>query len=302
MNLRDLRYLVALADHQHFGKAAAASFVSQPTLSTQIKKLEDELGVTLVERAPGNVMLTPIGKDVVSRARTVLTEVDGMVALAKRSRDPESGKIHLGVFPTLGPYLLPHVIPVLHERFPRIDWYLVEEKTDALLQKLREGKLDAALLALPIEGDQWDIDPLFREEFVLAVPKDKPLNLKHPLGLEDLNDRTLLLLDEGHCLRDQALAVCRLSGAREQQDFRATSLETLRQMVGTGLGDTLLPALATLPPHNTDDLQLVPFEGEPPFREISLVRRHSSAMASTLEAIAATIRDIPVLKSLRAPQ
>ena len=298
MNLRDLKYLVALADHQHFGKAAAASFVSQPTLSTQIKKLEDELGVTLVERAPGNVMLTPIGREIVARARNVLGEVDGLVTLAKRSQDPEAGEIHLGIFPTLGPYLLPHIIPALHAEFPRIEWFLVEEKTDALLQKVRDGKLDAALLALPIDGEQWTIEPLFREEFLLATPRSKPLQLDHDLRLDDLRDKTLFLLDEGHCLRDQALAVCQLAGAREQQDFRATSLETLRQMVGTGLGVTLLPKLATLPPASVDELTLTPFASDPPFREIAMIWRSSSAIAPTLHNVADHIRTLPILKQL----
>lgn len=154
MNLRDLKYLVALADLRHFGKAADACFVSQPTLSTQIRKLEDELGVVLVERAPRKVMLTAAGLDVVQRARRIVADVEQMREAARRSRDPESGTLRLGVFPTLGPYLLPHVVPTLRARFPQLELLLVEEKSDELLQRLREGKLDAALLALPLHDDQ----------------------------------------------------------------------------------------------------------------------------------------------------
>lgn len=148
MNLRDLKYLVALADHKHFGRAAASCFVSQPTLSTQIRKLEEELGLPLVERAPRKVMLTPAGQEAAARARVIVSEVEQLKEAARRSRDPEAGTVRLGIFPTLGPYLLPHVIPRIRERFPELELLLVEEKSDVLLDRLREGKLDAALLLL----------------------------------------------------------------------------------------------------------------------------------------------------------
>ena len=154
MNLRDLKYLLALADHKHFGRAAAASFVSQPTLSTQIRKLEEELGVSLVERAPRRVMLTPIGRDIAERARRVIAEVDQMAEVARRSQDPEAGTVRLGLFPTLAPYLLPHVLPDLRKRFPRLELLLVEEKTDQILARLRDGRLDAGILALPLHDEQ----------------------------------------------------------------------------------------------------------------------------------------------------
>ena len=180
MNLRDLRYLVALADHKHFGRAAAASFVSQPTLSTQIRKLEDELGVSLVERAPRRVMLTPIGRDIAERARRVLAEVAQMGELARRSQDPEAGTVRLGLFPTLAPYLLPHVLPGIRTRFPRLELLLVEEKTDAILTRLRDGRLDAGLLALPVHDEQLHVEPLFEEPFVLAVPQSHPFAKRDP--------------------------------------------------------------------------------------------------------------------------
>ncbi|HSE11201.1 MAG TPA: LysR substrate-binding domain-containing protein, partial [Rudaea sp.] len=219
MNLRDLRYLVALAEHRHFGRAAEASFVSQPTLSTQIKKLEDELGVALVERTPRKVLLTEVGREIAQRAREVLNEVDQIRAIARRTLDPESGTVRLGIFPTLGPYLLPHVVPRIRERFPRLELLLVEEKTEVALRQLREGRLDAAVLALPIHDDQLHAEFLFEEPFVLAVPEGHELARRKGLKLEDLSDQSLLLLEDGHCLRDQALAVCHLAGASEKTGF-----------------------------------------------------------------------------------
>ena len=186
MNLRDLKYLLALADHKHFGRAAAACFVSQPTLSTQIKKLEEELGVSLVERAPRKVMLTPAGRDAAERARRIVAEVEQMKEGARRSQDPEAGTVRLGMFPTLGPYLLPHVIPRIRERFPNLELLLVEEKSDVLLSRLHEGKLDAALLALPVHDDQLHSEFLFEEPFVLAVPENHPLAQRDSLSLAEL--------------------------------------------------------------------------------------------------------------------
>ncbi|MFC0677208.1 LysR substrate-binding domain-containing protein [Lysobacter korlensis] len=294
MNLRDLKYLVALADHRHFGRAAQASFVSQPTLSTQIRKLEDELGVSLVERAPRRVMLTPVGREIADRARKVIAEVDQMVQVARRSQDPEAGTVRLGLFPTLGPYLLPHVVPRLRERFPRLELLLVEEKTDQILARLRDGRLDAGLLALPLHDEQLHVERLFDEPFVLAVPRRHALAQQTSLRMGDLDDVHLLLLEEGHCLRDQALDVCRLAGADEREGFRATSLETLRQMVAAGVGLTLLPMLAVQPPvPASPEVALLPFEGEAPHRQIALVWRRSSAMGEFLTLLAEEFRALP---------
>ena len=290
MNLRDLKYLVALAELRHFGKAAEACFVSQPTLSMQIRKLEEELGVALFERAPRKVMLTPAGQDMVQRARRVLAEVDQMKEAARRSKDPEAGVLRLGVFPTLGPYLLPHVVPQLRERFPQLELQLVEEKSDILLQRLREGRLDAALLALPLHDEQLHAQFLFEEPFVFAAPAQHPLAQGDALSIDALTDETLLLLEDGHCLRDQALDVCRLSGAQEKAGFRATSLETLRQMVAAGAGVTLLPALAVhAPVAQPSNIRVVPFRDPPPSRRIALVWRKSSAMDGFLLTLADTI-------------
>jgi LysR family hydrogen peroxide-inducible transcriptional activator len=294
MNLRDLRYLVALAELRHFGRAAEACFVSQPTLSTQIKKIEDELGVTLVERAPRNVMLTEAGAEIAQRARVVLNEIEQIRAIARRSLDPEAGSLKLGIFPTLGPYLLPHVVPRLRERFPRMELLLTEEKTEILLQLLQEGRIDAAVLALPLHEDQLHAELLFEEPFVLAVPADHALAGRNRLGLHDIADQRVLLLDEGHCLRDQALDVCHLAGASEKDGFRATSLETLRQMVAAGVGVTLLPLLAVQPPvPRSESLKLLRFTDSSPTRQIALVWRKSSAHAEFLHKVAEVLSALP---------
>lgn len=295
MNLRDLKYLVALADHKHFGRAAAACFVSQPTLSTQIRKLEDELGVPLVERAPRKVMLTPAGREAADRARRIVAEVEQMKEAARRSQDPEAGTVRLGIFPTLAPYLLPHVIPRVRERFPHLELLLVEEKSDELLTRLREGRLDAAILALPVLDDQLHTEFLFEEPFVLAVPGQHPLASRSSLTLDELSEQRLLLLEDGHCLREQALDVCRLSGAHEKTGFRATSLETLRQMVAANVGATLLPMLAVKPPvAQSDNIHLVGFSDSHPSRSLAMVWRRSSAMGSFLVRLAAVVGDLPL--------
>ncbi|MFI4969861.1 MAG: LysR substrate-binding domain-containing protein [Lysobacterales bacterium] len=294
MNLRDLRYLVALAEHRHFGRAATASFVSQPTLSTQIRKLEQELGVALVERAPRKVLLTPVGREIAQRARIVLHDIEQIRDIARRTNDPESGTVRLGIFPTLGPYLLPHVVPTIRARFPRLELLLVEEKTEILLGQLREGRLDAAVLALPLHDDQLHQEFLFEEDFVLAVPEGHALAKRQTLKLGDLAGQNLLLLEDGHCLRDQALEVCQLAGAVERSGFRATSLETLRQMVAAGVGITLLPNLAVKPPvAPSADIRLIGFRGHPPSRRIAMAWRRSSAIAPFLKHLAEVFKALP---------
>lgn len=294
MNLRDLRYLVALADHRHFGRAASASFVSQPTLSTQIKKLEEELGVPLFERAPRKVMLTPAGRDIAQRARQILTEVEQLKESARRQLDPEAGTVRLGIFPTLGPYLLPHVVPAIRARFPRLELLLAEEKTESILRMLREGTLDAGVLALPLHDEHLHIEPLFDEPFVLAVPDVHPLAGRRDVAMADLADQSLLLLEDGHCLRDQALDVCHFAGASERSGFRATSLETLRQMVAANVGITLLPTLAVKPPvAAVEHIRMLPFKGKPPTRRIAMAWRRSSALHGFLLRLAQTLRGLP---------
>ena len=294
MNLRDLQYLVALAEHRHFGRAATACFVSQPTLSTQIRKLEEELGVTLVERAPRKVMLTPAGREVVERARRILAEAEQLKEAARRTIDPEAGSVRLGLFPTLGPYLLPHVMPRIRARFPRLELLLVEEKSPELLQRLHQGKLDAALLALPLHDEQLHVEFLFEEAFLLAVPAQHRLATQDALSMSDLSRERLLLLEDGHCLRDQALDVCQLAGASEKSEFQATSLETLRQMVAANVGVTLLPALAVQPPvARSDDIRLLGFSDSSPSRRIAMAWRKTSAMGAFLAQLAQVFRELP---------
>jgi LysR family hydrogen peroxide-inducible transcriptional activator len=292
MNLRDLRYLVSLADLRHFGRAAEACHVSQPTLSTQVRKLEEELGVTLVERAPRQVMFTAVGREIVERARRVLADVEQLREAARRTTDPEAGSLRLGMFPTLGPYLLPHVVPGLRARFPRLELLLVEEKTETLLGMLRDGRLDAAVLALPLHDEGLESEFLFEEPFLLAVPAGHALAEATGLRLSQLAREHLLLLEDGHCLRDQALEVCALAGAGEKEGFRATSLETLRQMVSAGVGITLLPMLAVQPPvPPSASLRIVPFRDPPPSRRVALVWRRSSARSDFLRDLAGVLRE-----------
>lgn len=291
MNLRDLRYLVALAEHKHFGRAADASFVSQPTLSTQIKKLEDELDVALVERTPRKILLTEVGREIATRARHVLDEVEQIKAIARRTKDPESGTLRLGIFPTLGPYLLPHVVPGLRERFPRLELLLTEEKTETLLARLREGRLDAALLALPLHDDQLHAEVLFDEPFLLAVPTQHRLARRKALAIDDLESESLLLLEDGHCLRDQALAACELEGARRNAAFNGTSLHTLAQMVANDLGVTLMPQMALDAGIVRGlDVAVRPLSGKTPHRRIGLVWRRSSARKETFRQLGEALK------------
>lgn len=294
MNVRALQYFVKLADLKHFSKAAEACFVSQPTLSTQIRKLEEELGVQLVERAPRKVMLTPVGEEIAERARGVLNEIEQIRSVARRNVNPAEGTLRLGIFPTLAPYFLPHVIPTLRKRFPKLTLQLAEEKTDDLLIMLRRGTLDAALLALPIDEDGLRMAVLFEEPFVLAVPEDHPLAEKASVTTDDLRGSELLLLEEGHCMRNHALEVCSLAGASERVDFHATSMETLRQMVAAEVGITLMPLLAVRPPiARTQNVVIKPFDPPGPTRTIALVWRSTSALGPFFESLAETLGKLP---------
>jgi len=298
MNIRALQYFVKLAELKHFSKAAAACFVSQPTLSTQIRKLEEELGVSLVERAPRKIMLTPIGEDIAHRARHILRDIEHVKDAARRSKDPETGTIKLGIFPTLAPYLLPHVIPVIRRRYPELRMQLAEEKTEIILNMLDQGRLDAGLLALPVEEHGMEVEVLFEEPFVTAMPSSHPLSDKQSISLQDLEGEELLLLEEGHCLRQHALEVCALAGAHERVDFHATSMETLRQMVAANAGVTLMPMLSVRPPiASTDNITLRPFKAPAPSRTIALVWRSSSPLGKFLRKLADSLKVNPGLLS-----
>lgn len=245
MNLRDLQYLVALAEHRHFGKASEVCFVSQPTLSAQIKKLEEELGVQLLERNNKQVLITPIGESLIAQAHIILHESHKLRELAKLARDPFAGQFKLGMIPTVGPYLLPHILPLFKQKLPRLELRLYEDKTERIIEQLQQGKLDAGILALPIENKNLIQRELFREHFYVALPKNHPLSHKKVVKLKDLNNENLLLLEEGHCLADQVVEICNTVKIKSQEDYRATSLEMLRHMVAIGAGLTLIPALTT---------------------------------------------------------
>jgi LysR family hydrogen peroxide-inducible transcriptional activator len=291
MNLRDLRYLVALADERHFGKAAERCFVSQPTLSAQVRKLEEYLGVPLVERQPRRVALTGPGEKIVERARRLLQEADAIVELARTDRDPLAGALKLALIPTVGPYLLPHVASRLKRDLPRIKLMLYEHQTQPLLEKLRSGELDMGILALPVDLDGLEAVSLYEEPFMLAVPASHALAERDRVRVDDLKGEKLLLLEDGHCLRDQALEVCSRVRVSEDQDYRATSLETLRQMVAAGHGVTLLPQLAAETPVGVaKGLRVKPFVRPTPARTVGAVWRKSTTRGKAIEAVANSIR------------
>jgi LysR family hydrogen peroxide-inducible transcriptional activator len=239
-------------------------------------------------------MLTAVGEAVVARSRVMLREADEIRAIARRSKDPESGLLKLGIFPTLGPYLLPHIIPTMVSRYPKLELILVEEKTEVILRKLHDGELDCGILAMPIPEDNLHVEFLFEEDFVLAVPKLHPMAKQTKVKLTELAEEQLLLLDDGHCLRDQALEVCQMAGASERGGFRATSLETLRHMVAANAGITLMPALTVHPPSPVSpSIQLIRFADPAPYRRIALVWRRTSALAAFLHSLVPLIQNVP---------
>lgn len=286
IKLKDLRYLVAVADSRHFGRAAQACFVSQPTLSAQLRKLEDYLEVQLIERQPGNVTLTEAGEQIVARARRILEASDEVVTLARAHRDPLAGRLRLGLLPTIGPYLLPRVSQPIRQALPRIELRLYEFQTAQMLEKLTAGDLDVGILALPVELEGLEARELYPEAFTVAVPDQHRLARRATVRVDDLKGETLLLLEDGHCLRDQALEVCSRIGLHEKQDFRATSLETLRQMVATGAGVTLLPELATSGAYgDARGVSIRPFARPAPVRRVGAVWRKTSARRAAIDAL-----------------
>lgn len=274
MNLRDLRYLIAVADLRSFVQASEHCHISQPTLSTQIKKLEDRLGVQIFERNNKRVLATEVGERIIATARRILEEVEHIRELAETARDPMSGNLRVGAFPTLSTYIFPALVPLIRDALPRIRLILVEEKTEELIHQLKNGQIDMALLAMPISDDFLQTHALFDDEFLLAVAADHPLAKAGKIRQQDLSGQQLLLLDEGHCLRGQALRVCQINGAEEQQDVRATGLETLRQMVRAGTGITFMPRIAVREPDT--GIRYIPFQAPAPSRTIGLAWRKTS--------------------------
>jgi LysR family transcriptional regulator, hydrogen peroxide-inducible genes activator len=274
MNLKDLKYLVALADTGHFGKAAERAFVSQPTLSAQLKKLEEYLGVKLIER------------QVVVRARRMLDEADEIIALGRSNTDPFAGKLKMALIPTIGPYLLPRVMQKIRKSLPHLGLMLYEYQTESVLTRLRDGEIDVGIIALPAPKDGLESRALYEEAFTVAMPNNHPLAAKSTIKVSDLKGQTLLLLEDGHCLRDQALEVCSRVDVREVEGFRATSLETLRQMVVAGFGVTLLPELAVESPFGSQrGLTIRQFAKPAPNRIVGAVWRKSSTRCEVIAAV-----------------
>lgn len=292
MNLRDLRYVIAVDDHRHFGRAAEACHVSQPTLSGQIRKLEEVLGVTLFERTNKSVTPTPAAEQILPLARAAIEKADAITALAHGWRDPLAGSLRLGVIPTLGPYLMPRVLGPLKQLYPKLDLVLWEDITDNLLARLRRHELDVALLASNVAEDDIVSLPLFEEPFLLVLPSDHPLAAEPVIDEKQLSEVEMLVLADGHCLRDQALAACHQTGAG-RADLRATSLEMLLNMVAAGYGCTLAPALVvagrTEPVPGTVARPLVPGSAG---RCVRLAFRETFPRRQAVEAVAEAIRSL----------
>ncbi|MEM7274606.1 MAG: LysR substrate-binding domain-containing protein [Actinomycetota bacterium] len=286
-SLRQLEYAVAVADHQHFGQAARAVAVSQPGLSSQIGELEKRLGVLLFERSSRKVALTPAGAEIVERARRLLTDVDELVATASVHHGTLRGRLSLAAIPTMAPYLLPAIVQTLPRRWPELELELHEMQTEPMVAAIEAGQLDVGLLAMPVETGSLHVEPITEERFLLALPDGHALSGSSPVPVSVLQDLPVLLLEEGHCLREHAMTVCNLAGDVEHSDVRAASLATLTQMVASGIGVTLLPEGALPVEARTGaGVTTRPFESPAPGRQIALVWRRSDPRAALLpEAI-----------------
>lgn len=289
MNIRDLEYLVALAEHKHFRRAADACHVSQPTLSGQIRKLEDELGIILLERTSRKVLFTQSGLLLVDQAKTVLREVKLLKEMASNQGKEMTGPLHVGVIPTVGPYLLPYVVPTLKQEFPDLELFLYEAQTHQLVDQLETGQLDCAILASVAETEAFIEVPLFNEKMMLAVSENHPWAGKESIKMDTLKGCEMLMLDDGHCLRGQALGYCFTAGAKENQHFQATSLETLRNMVAANAGMTLMPELAVLNEGARTGVKYIPCFNPEPSRTIALIYRPGSPLRNRYERVATAI-------------
>ena len=281
MNLRDLKYIVEVAREKNFARASAKVFVSQPALSMQIKKLEETLGVEIFERDKQNFLITPVGAEIIKKAEIILQESEEIKMIAKNSKDPHKGEIRIGAFPTVASYFLPNFVKNIHKKFPHLKIFLIEAKSDELIVKLKSGELDFCLLAMPVKDDNLIGEKIFSEKFLLATPKGHPFSKKSKIQIKELKNHELMLLEDGHCLRDQALEICSMVKAFENQDFRATSLETLRQMVANGTGITLIPEIAV---RNDDKISYVKIFNAP-FRTIGIHYRKSSVQKNLIKEI-----------------
>lgn len=291
MNIRDLEYLIALADFKHFRKAADACNVSQPTLSGQIRKLEDELGTILLERTSRKVLFTQAGLVLVEQAKSVLREVKILKEMASNQGKEMSGPILIGLIPTLGPYLSPLILPQLKKRFPELDIYIYELQTSVLVEQLESGQLDCGIVAFTPASENFIEVPLFNEKMRLAVPSSHPWAKMDCLSLNQLRDQELLMLDSGHCLRTHAMSYCTSIGAKENPRFKASSLETLRNMVAADVGIALIPELATQVNPNPD-LTYLTFTDPEPYRAVGLIYRPGTPLRQRYEQLAKAIKEI----------
>ena len=291
--LKQLRHFAALAEHRHFGKAAAACFVTQSTLSASLKELEEILQAPLVDRTKRQVVLTPLGEETVARARKLLEDARELTLAAQAAREPLSGTVRLGVIPTIAPFLLPRILPGLRTAYPKLKLYLREEQTAPLVAQLHDGHLDVLLMALPYDCGNVETAELFNDRFSLALPKDHPLAKQRKIEASAARRETLLLLEDGHCLRDHALSACRIGAKSHAEAFEATSLQTLVQMAANGLGVTLLPQLAIdggiLAGSN---LVTRPMAVDEPWREIALVWRKGTGRREEFQLLAKEIRKL----------
>ncbi|MEM7361175.1 MAG: DNA-binding transcriptional regulator OxyR [Pseudomonadota bacterium] len=288
MNIKDLQYLVAVHDLNSFSKAADHCFVSQPTLSGQLKKLETGLGAPLIERSTRKILFTPLGNKVVSQAREILQTVHKIKEIAKETDDPMAGDFHVGLIPTVGPFLLPKVIPAINKQFPKMNLFLYELQTEVLIDRLQKGELDAAILARLDWSEPLQEYDLYGEELMIAVSSNDPLaSSSQPLSRSILDGRSVLMLEDGHCLRDQALGVCFAEGAEEDKRYQATSLDTLLHMVATGAGITLVPKLACS--KKIPGVTYLSFNDPVPEREVIMITRKNCAREIALSALAEMI-------------
>lgn len=298
ITLRQLQYVVAVAEHRSFRRAAEACAVAQPSLSSQIAQLETALGVRIFERLPRGVIVTDAGVPILDRARRTLLDAEDLLATSERARDPLAGILRIGVVPTVAPYLLPEIAPALRARFPRLRFLWFEEKTRALIERVTSGELEAGIAAVGADLDGLEQEELGRDPFLLAMPLGHRLARgTSPARPAQLEGETVLLLDDGHCFRDQALAVCQRVRA-EEASVRATSLSTLAQMVAGGEGITLLPSIAVASENRTGGLVLRSFGARGPSRTLALAWRATAPVGDALRAIAETIR--PVVTRLAA--
>lgn len=277
-SLQQLRFLIAVADQRHFGRAAEAMSVTQSTLSAGIQELETRLGATLVERSRRGVILTSLGEEVVARARRLLADAEDLAVLAQGSREPMSQPLRLGVIPTIGPYLVPAIMQDLAARFPKLKLYLREEQTAPLLTQLADGKLDLVLMALPYAVDDFETMTLGSDPIYAVIPRDHPLATRKTVAADDLRDANLLLMEDGHCLRSHALEACHLTAPGNNEALQGTSLRTVVQMAAGGLGITLVPRMALaqeVPPGC--NLIAKPLGDDAPPRGIALTWRRAAA-------------------------